>query len=317
MLYTTYIWLICTIGAVIWFIALIHTLNQSNATTRKFRHLNLWPFNLITHTSQHITPSQTQPITPVKPSNLGKSIGVYSIQGQRGHMEDSYYANIDLPYFGVFDGHGGSRCSEFITTQLYTHIVKHNIYDGCESAIVQGFRQTDYDWLQLATHNSYDDGSTAICGIICNNILYVASCGDSRAVLCSNGRAIDMSVDHKPSRTDEKQRIESLGGRIIHYGTWRVEGVLAVTRSFGDRRLKKYVTAEPEIHTHQLTQNDDWLILATDGVWDVLSSQNVVDTAITCNDCKAAAELITMNAYRANSADNITCMVIDLRTLRH
>lgn len=135
-------------------------------------------------------------------------------------------------------------------------------------------------------------------------------------MLCSNGRAVELSQDHKPSRGDEKQRIESLGGRIIHYGTWRVEGVLAVTRAFGDRRLKKYVSSEPEIQQHKLNDNDDWLILATDGVWDVLSSQAVCDICMHTQDCKKAAEIITLNAYKANSADNITAMVIDLRQFR-
>lgn len=65
--------------------------------------------------------------------------------------------------------------------------------------------------------------------------LYVANLGDSRAVLCSNGRAVAMSEDHKPNREDERRRIEALGGRVIHYGTWRVEGILAVSRAIGDR----------------------------------------------------------------------------------
>lgn len=182
--------------------------------------------------------------------------------------------------------------------------------------MTEGFRDIDDAWLKLASHNGYDDGSTAVCSLVVNNKLYVASVGDSRAVLSHNGRAVDMTQDHKPSRPDEKHRIESLGGRIIHYGTWRVEGVLAVTRAFGDRRLKKYVSAVPEIQSRELTADDDWLVLASDGVWDVLSSQAAVDMANHINNAQEAAKAITMHAYKNHSADNITTMVVDLRQIR-
>ena len=132
-------------------------------------------------------------------------------------------------------------------------------------------------------------------------------------MLVSNGTAIDMSTDHKPSRVDEKERIEALGGRIIHYGTWRVEGVLAVTRAVGDRRLKKYITAQPEVRTRRLQSGDEFLILASDGVWDVLSSQQAVDVVVGCADVRQAAILLTNTAYQRNSQDNITTMIIDLR----
>jgi serine/threonine protein phosphatase PrpC len=157
-----------------------------------------------------------------------------------------------------------------------------------------------------------------------------------RAVLCSSGRAIDMSHDHKPAREDEKARIEKLGGKVIHYGTWRVQGVLATSRSFGDRRLKTYVTAEPEVKTRQLQDGDDFLILASDGVWDVLSSQEAVDIVkqaisegspsnTTSNgsvngtltgDIKDAARRLTNAAYGRHSMDNITSMVINLGQFR-
>jgi serine/threonine protein phosphatase PrpC len=117
-------------------------------------------------------------------------------------------------------------------------------------------------------------------------------------------------------REDEKERIEKIGGRIIHYGTWRVEGVLAVTRAIGDRRLKKYISAVPEIRTRPLQPGDDYLILASDGVWDVLSSQATVDIVNTAKDCREGAQKITDAAYNHHSMDNITSLVIDLRPYR-
>lgn len=144
-----------------------------------------------------------------------------------------------------------------------------------------------------------------------------------RAVLCSAGKAIEMSHDHKPAREDERARIEKLGGKVIHYGTWRVQGVLAVSRAFGDRRLKTYVSAEPEVKQWQLQDGDEFLILASDGVWDVLSSQAAVDIVRAAMqesrqngnglpDVKEAARRLTNAAYSYHSMDNITSLVIDL-----
>jgi protein phosphatase 1L len=124
-----------------------------------------------------------------------------------------------------------------------------------------------------------------------------------------------MSHDHKPIREDEKRRILALGGRVIHYGTWRVEGILAVSRAFGDRRLKKFVSADPEIKSRVLTAGDGYLILASDGVWDVFTSQEAVDIVSRADTPQLAASMLTDAAFRAGSSDNITTLVIDCRQL--
>lgn len=191
----------------------------------------------------------------------------------------------------------------------------------------------DHCWLEMANLNGWDDGSTGVSVLIVNKTIYVANVGDSRAVLCtSGGRAMEMSSDHKPSREDERLRIEKLGGKVIHYGTWRVQGILAVSRAFGDRRLKTYVSATPEMRSRQLQDGDDFLILASDGVWDVLSSQAAVDIVqqalsdarqetiaggkSAVGDVRDAARRLTNAAYAAHSMDNITSLVIDLRQFR-
>ncbi len=113
-----------------------------------------------------------------------------------------------------------------------------------------------------------------------------------------------------------------------------MQGVLAVTRSFGDRKLKQFVCAEPEIKSWPLSEGDDFLVLASDGVWDVLSSQAAVDIVRqsmgggsssssstgggngTLGDVKHAAERLTNAAYSYHSMDNITSLVVDLRGFR-
>lgn len=95
------------------------------------------------------------------------------------------------------------------------------------------------------------------------NILWV--------LMFSAGTAL--SVDHKPNSREERSRIEDAGGVVIWAGTWRVGGVLAVSRAFGDRPLKRYVIPTPYVRQELLTSDDDCLILASDGLWDVVSNQ--------------------------------------------
>lgn len=85
-----------------------------------------------------------------------------------------------------------------------------------------------------------------------------------------------MSEDHKPNRVDERERIEAAGGVVVWAGTWRVGGVLAVSRAFGDRLLKQYVVAEPDLMEETLTPADQALIMASDGLWDVIQNQDAV-----------------------------------------
>lgn len=281
-----------------------------------FLWLAVWLQSMIKRFQENTT--TTQP-----PVELGAYAGVKSIQGGRPHMEDTYMASINLrgnpkqAFFGVFDGHGGARTSQFSAANLHKLIAQQDFVQEPAATLCTAFRQLDQEWLQYANRHECDDGSTAIAALLVNGTLHIANVGDSRAVLVASGRAVDLSEDHKPTRADERMRIEGLGGRIIHYGTWRVEGILAVTRAVGDRRLKKFVTAEPELKSHVLQEGDDFLILASDGVWDVMTSQQAVD--IVCNlsgNMHEAAHKLTDTAYRRGSLDNITSLVVDLRQYR-
>jgi hypothetical protein len=85
--------------------------------------------------------------------------------------------------------------------------------------------------------------------------------------------AVAMTTDHKPNTKEERQRIEKAGGVVVWAGTWRVGGVLAVSRAFGDRPLKPFVIPTPDIQDEWLSHDDEFLILASDGLWDVVSNQ--------------------------------------------
>lgn len=179
--------------------------------------------------------------------------------------------------------------------------------------------------------------------------LLVANVGDSRAVLCT-GRdapggqglmALPLSDDHKPNRVDEQQRIESKGGIVDFQGVWRVftpssaafggqtiaRWGLAVSRAFGDLLLKEpeayhcagvapggLITAVPEMRTIDLQHPlDRFLVIACDGIWDVLSSEEAVAICAETTDPSVAASTLLRRTYAANSDDNITAIVLTWR----
>jgi protein phosphatase 1L len=118
-------------------------------------------------------------------------------------------------------------------------------------------------------------GSTALFGIISQNKLYLTNVGDSKAILVRDNQAIPLTTDHTAANEEEKKTIESRGGFIFEKqlsgGIRRklVQGALEVTRSIGDPSYKKYISCEPDISEYEFTPEDQYLILATDGLWKV------------------------------------------------
>ncbi|URD79656.1 phosphatase 2C [Musa troglodytarum] len=140
----------------------------------------------------------------------------------------------------------------------------------------------------------------------------------------------------QPDREDELQRIEAAGGRVIYWDGARVLGVLAMSRAIGDSYLKPYVIPEPEVRVLDREEGDECLILASDGLWDVVSNETACDIARMCLQgggggdeeeevagegdggggdatCSDAAVLLTKLALARHSADNVSVVVVDLR----
>ncbi|CAK4072930.1 unnamed protein product [Aphanomyces euteiches] len=246
--------------------------------------------------------------------------GVAEMQGKRPYMEDRYAVAGKLngdafaSFYGVFDGHGGDGASEYCVEALCNNITSDPAYPSDpKQALTRGFIKTDSDYIKLADRYHKDDGTTAIGVLVQGNTIHVANVGDSRAVLIKkNGDAVALSVDHKPNRQDERERVNNMGGHVIFWGVWRVEGILAVSRAIGDRMLKPYVIAEPEIVDIQRTDADQAIVLASDGVWDVLSNAEVARLVRQSESPQLAAKTIMEYAYQRGSLDNICALVIDL-----
>ncbi|PTD03168.1 Protein phosphatase 2C 3 [Fusarium culmorum] len=221
--------------------------------------------------------------------------GVSAMQGWRISMEDAHTTVLDLDtakthdsklsFFGVFDGHGGDKVALFTGQNIHNIIFKQDTFKSGDYAqgLKDGFLATDRAILNDPKYEEEVSGCTACVSLIAGNKLYVANAGDSRGVLGIKGRAKPLSQDHKPQLENEKNRITAAGG-FVDFG--RVNGNLALSRAIGDFEFKKsaelspenqIVTAYPDVEQHDLTDEDEFLVLACDGIWDCQSSQAVVE----------------------------------------
>lgn len=238
--------------------------------------------------------------------------GFSTFQNKRPYQEDRFmYANINKgEFFGVYDGHGGDKTSSFLKNNLHTYFVKAQ--GTIQDKFIRAFEQADY-----MCQNSWQDGSTVVVMYIDNNnVLHCAWAGDSRLVLESSDKVAFASDDHKPDREDEKKRIEKAGGKVVMHGVWRVNG-LAVSRSIGDVGCKEagigQIIATPEYAQKQLTTSNHFAIIASDGLWDVISSKRAVAiVAKALHEEKSLndiARILQNVAIKRGSGDNITICI--------
>ena len=224
----------------------------------------------------------------------------HSLQGKRVSNEDQHFifTNLDgkdkttnnINIFGVFDGHGGKIVSKYIKETLPNYFIKkfsENIFTKSEKYskyVNKVFEVTQSKLIAEHPRAATYSGSTSCIIIHCSDkdskkaFLWIMNVGDSRGVLANkNGLAFQLSKDHKPNTPDEKSRIEGLGGKIVYDGVdWRVKD-LSLSRSFGDLECTPYVTHLPQLFRYKLAADDKFVILACDGLWDVVSNQDAVD----------------------------------------
>ena len=273
----------------------------------------------------------------LRPNGCAVDVSYWSHRGKRAYMEDRFVIehvgstftdnkenSLPITLLAVFDGHGGSAASQFCSDWISSYIRKKNdnYPDNISLAVESAFIKIDSDFVS----SGLLDGTTACAVTIVGKRIMCCNSGDSRAIIVKkDGSVVALSIDHKPDRDDETKRINDLGGRVIHWGRWRVEGVLAVSRSIGDAKLKPYVTAEPEIIEHEIETDDMFLVIASDGVWDTMSSDLVAKFVIvnTCNIVNKSLEVddkllrwtarqVCKRARENGSNDNTSCIVARL-----
>ncbi|KAG1669264.1 hypothetical protein FOA52_003302 [Chlamydomonas sp. UWO 241] len=199
---------------------------------------------------------------------------------------------------------------------------------GCalRRALRHAFLKTDAEFAEDNVVSASMVGTTAVVALLGTKKMWVANCGDSRAVLCRGGRVVQLTDDHKPEREDEAARVERAGGQVLYWNGHRVMGVLAMSRAIGDHGLRPYVIPEPEITVVPRHDDDDFLLLASDGLWDVMANQEATSLAIRCMTrawekgasrkaaVRIAASVLTKAAVDRGSKDNVTVVIVDLKT---
>ncbi|CAN8292834.1 unnamed protein product [Cochlearia groenlandica] len=292
-------------------------------------------------------------------------IPIKMLMGDHEGMSPSL-THLTSHFFGVYDGHGGAQVADYCQERIHfalaeeielikDDLCKRNTGEGrqvqWEKVFVDCYLKVDAevkgkvsrlvvgssDSMVLEAVSPETVGSTAVVALVCSSHIIVSNCGDSRAVLLRGKDSVPLTVDHKPDREDEYARIEKAGGKVIQWQGARVSGVLAMSRSIGDEYMEPYVIPDPEVTFMARAREDQCLILASDGLWDVMSNQEACDIARRRilwwhkkngalplaergvgedSSCQAAADYLSKFALQKGSKDNISIIVIDLKAQR-
>ncbi len=200
----------------------------------------------------------------------------------------------DLDFFGVFDGHGpnGEAISRHVACSICEIVLKYFAQDtrhtlpqaiemGC--LILDAQMKSDPEVSSSILSGNIIGGCCCCAVWVMGGCIYSGNLGDSRFILSYNGKAVAVTVDHKPSHPIETARIKRAGGHVTND---RVNGTLGVARAFGDYNFKQredlgpheqLVSSLPEVRTVDIDSKIDFLVVATDGVWDIMTNQEAVD----------------------------------------
>eukprot|EP01097_Dermamoeba_algensis_P004643 TRINITY_DN3005_c0_g1_i1.p1 TRINITY_DN3005_c0_g1~~TRINITY_DN3005_c0_g1_i1.p1 ORF type:complete len:344 (+),score=79.64 TRINITY_DN3005_c0_g1_i1:111-1142(+) len=254
-----------------------------------------------------------------------KDVGVSADRNARHRrfMEDAHTSEPNLTgdnkhgFFGVYDGHGGKSAALFCQSHLHKILSEelNSLPEGADSETVKQALKNAYSKTDIAMKEVVP--SAGACVVTClvrqegdKRFLYIGNAGDARAVLSRKGVAKRLTIDHKPTNEDEAERISQAGGFISN---GRVNGMVAITRSLGDHCMKDFISGEPYLDYLELIPGEDnLLILACDGVWDVLSDQDAIDLIEGEPDCTAMSKKLLIHAIKGGSTDNISVMVVAL-----
>jgi len=286
-------------------------------------------------------------------ASLCLTYGCAERTGRRATMEDriaavpsfaaSLGASLDAAYFAVYDGHNGAGVADRLAQSMHVKIAgalglaQGACSDPC-AAFSSCSAELDAELSRDVQLGESIAGSTACMLLVTTDVidgtprrvLTLANVGDSRAVLCREGAAVDLSSDHKCTRPDERERILAAGGTVVKD---RLHGILAVSRAFGDAEHKRPLaaeiwgkpfaadpcTSEPEVTVEVVAAGpgrDEFVVIACDGVWDVMSSGQAVAFVrrklLEHRDVGRAAVELAEKALALGTIDNVSVVVVGL-----
>jgi len=271
--------------------------------------------------------------TPSVRIELDPQHGHCSKQGYRSSMEDEVVIKANytvigskctsgyMSLYGVFDGHGGDKCASFCAQHLISILTKYfMICDDVESVFTETIAELDNKAIDYS-----DDASGSTCCIVLidrrTHDLWCCNVGDSRCILMNDSydEVKQLSIEHKPDFPMEKQRIENANGWVT-YG--RVCGILAVSRSLGDKdfkyEIKDLIVSTPDITHHKVAlDKDKSVVLACDGLYDVFSNQQCMEWMREMNTTSMTTQKLTEKLcndaiYVRKSKDNVSILIIQL-----
>lgn len=237
--------------------------------------------------------------------------------------------NAEHIFIGIYDGHSGQLVATVLQEKLYSKLADAGVFDVSLSddelrrKIQDAFLEADSKicqvLLQQTSSKHRKPGSCCTVAFIVGTRLVVAHVGDSRVIMCGmDGSVEEIARDHHPDDPIEKALVESRGGEIVHRGVWRVyspqEGMyLAVSRAFGDvclKEPKRVIDANPDVYIRQLTPNDKWLVVASDGLWCRIENEACAAAIRDCVTVQSATEKLIYEAKLAQTHDNTTVCVV-------
>ena len=245
---------------------------------------------------------QDHPITPMYKTFTDPSVGYSETMGNRQSMEDSLIIqNINgMRILAVIDGHGGSTASTLTAFELPPLITEFSV-EGVASALNKVNR--------VLRRKRVPDGATIALVVQKESKIIAANIGDSRALIVrSDASVVPLGYDHKPYERSEMERLRDRGAFVMYD---RVGGILAISRALGDFSIIG-VTATPCILEYEITEADKYIVIACDGVFDVISNDEVGPIVVN-EDCPVAASKLVSAAFARSSDDNISAIVAPVK----
>ena len=215
-----------------------------------------------------------------------------------------------LSLFGIFDGHGGNDVVKYIKDRLpeiiKTNLLNNNSYDNSiETKISLAFNKIDEE---LKFYDSEHTGSTATILLLTEDKIYCANVGDSSAFIIYDNHLLKINTDHKCIDQKEEERILRSGGKITKN---RVMGQLVLSRCLGDLYCKKYgVSNIPDISINKLERNIKYIVVASDGVWDVVGENDLMNLSKNRKNADGFCKDLVKLAIDKDTKDNVSCIVI-------